>query len=397
MRIALTVRDFRPWRGGGEGYVFTLAKALAARGHEIHVFAANIGEIPAGIIPHVVPISGLISRRASFARRCAQMLSEGEENFDLIHGFGKSIRMDVFRPGGGVHKAWQDMDPLCVENRLGRMWRRFRRRLAPGQWLVLRLEAEQYRAGPDEPEIIANSQMVREHILRYYTVPEKRIHVIYNGVDTTRFSPANRERFRDEIRDKFGIDTSETVLLFIANNFRLKGLAPLVRAVGALAADHKHLRVLVIGRDHAERYKALARSFGCEQRLVFAGPMREPERAYAAADIFVHPTFYDPCANVTLEALASGLPVITSIHNGAGELITAGVEGDVVHPQDSEALAEAIKALLDPNRCSAVGRAARQLAEQHNMSRHVEEVLAVYDHVMARRKTPYSAASSSKL
>jgi len=383
MRIALSIRDFRPWRGGGEGYAFGLATALAARGHEVHVFAAHIGDIPGGIIPHRVPAGGLISKRVSFARRCAQMLIEGEEDFDLVHGFGKSIHMDVFRPGGGVHRAWQELDPLCVEGRAARCWRRLRRKLAPGQWSVLRLEAKQYRAGPDGPEIIANSKMVRDHILRYYAIPPARIHVVYNGVDTKRFSPANRERSRTEVRRRFGLGADDRVLLFAANNFRLKGLSSLVRAAGTLAADHKNLRVMVIGRGHPARYRALARRLRCEERLIFAGAVHQPEQAYAAADIAVHPTFYDPCSNVTLEALASGLPVVTSIRNGAGELITAGVEGEVVNPEDSAALAEAIRPFLHPDRRTAAGKAARRLAEQHDMDRHVEEVLAVYGKALA--------------
>jgi len=386
MRIALTVEDFRAWRGGGERYVFGLGRALVELGHDVHVFAARIGEVPDGMTPHQVPIRGLLSRRSAFALGCARRLEECAAAFDVVHGFGKSIRMDVFRPGGGVHRAWRKQDLLAIEGRSRRWWKRLTRAVSLDQRLVLRLEAKQFQPRRGGAEIIANSQMVRGHILSYYRVPPERIHVIHNGVDTERFSPALREKHGGEVRRKFGLSPSEVVLLFAANNFRLKGLTPLIRAVGELSDASDRLRILVMGRGRPGGFRRLARRLGCGRKIVFAGPISDPERVYAAADLFVHPTFYDPCANVTLEALASGLPVVTSIYNGAGELLTPGVEGLVVDPEDIGALAAAIRTFLDPDRRAAGGRAARRLAEQHTMERHVREVLAVYERALARKE-----------
>ena len=387
MRIALTVEDFRAWRGGGEGYAVSLARALMARGHEIHIFAAHLDTLPDGMIPHPVSTSGgIFSRRAAFARKCTQLLERDADGFDIVHGLGKSVTMDVFRPGGGVHRAWRELDPLSIECRLRRSWVRLRRKISMDQRLVLKLEAEQFRGGPDGPQIIANSKMVRRHILEHYAVPEDRIHVIYNGVDTDRFSPSNREKDRAEMRREFGAKESDTVLLFMANNFRLKGLGSLVRALGELRDLGEKLRLAVVGRGRARRYRKLAKRLGMSDRITFLGPMTDPERAYAGADMLVHPTFYDPCANVTLEAMASGLPVVTSIYNGAGELIHPGVEGDVIDPSDSTALAATIRALVDPCRLQAVGAAARQLAEKYTLAGHIDEVLAVYEKALARKR-----------
>ena len=387
MRIALTVEDFRAWRGGGEGYAVSLARALAARGHEIHVFAAQVAETPNGIVPHRVPVSGgFFSKRAAFARNCARLIEKEAEAFDVVHGLGKSVAMDVFRPGGGVHRAWRRQDPLSIESPLRRSWVRFRRCLSIDQWLVLKLEAEQFRSGPDGPEIIANSQMVRRHILEHYPVPEDRIHIIYNGVDTERFSPENRKKYRAAMRKKFGAADSDTVLLFMANNFRLKGLGLLVRALGMLRDVRDTLRVVVVGRGRAWRYRNLAGRLGMEDRIAFVGQMNEPEKAYAGADMLVHPTFYDPCANVTLEAMASGLPVVTSIYNGAGELIEPGVQGEVIDPSDPAALAGAIRTLLTPDHLEAAGIAARQLAEKHTLAGHIDEVLGVYKKILAQSR-----------
>ena len=385
MRIALTVEDFRPWRGGGEGYVVALANALLERGHEVHVFASEIENVPEGITPHTVRARKFPSRRTSFALGCARMLDESNVAFDLVHGFGKSIRMDVFRPGGGVHRAWQRLDPLTVESPLGRTWRRFRRKFSLDQWLVLWLESKQLTRDPDGHQIIVNSQMVRRHVLEHYRVPEDRLHVIYNGVDTDRFTPENRERFRASMRDQFALREDDIVLVFVANNFRLKGLMPLIRAVGALRKAGAPVKLIVVGRDRQKRYLQAAKDLACNDAIVFAGAVRETEKVYAAADVFVHPTFYDPCANVTLEAMASGLPVVTSIYNGAGELVSEDA-GAVVDPGDVDALAAAMGRFLNGEERALAAAAARAVAEEHGISWHIGEVLKVYDRALALRK-----------
>ncbi len=386
MKIAFTVEDFRPWRGGGEGYVFSLATALRDRGHEIAVFAGEIEGALDGIALHKVPFEYGVSRRAAFARACARLLEKRRGEFDLVHGFGKSLYMDVFRPGGGVHRAWQEMEPRSVEGGLRRWCRGVRRKFSLDQRAVLQLEAGQFRGGPDGPEIICNSRRVRDHARRYYDVPDERLHVIYNGVDTARFSPVLRDKHRSTTRDDWGIKNDEVVVLFAANNFRLKGLRPLIRAAGRIVRRHRNIKFVVLGRGRERAYRRLASSLGCADALHFAGPTRAPEQAYAAADILAHPTFYDPCANVTLEALASGLPVITSTCNGAGELIEDGIQGRVCEPDDVDAIAGALIEFADAERRLSAGTAARALAERHTVAQHVDEILTVYRRALARKQ-----------
>jgi len=385
MKVALTIDDFRPWRGGAERYAYGFAQALLAQGHEVHVFAAHFADLPEGAIAHPVSIRGRPWRRVAFALRCARILADCERDFDIVHGFGNSVRMDVFRPGGGVHRAWQRQDLLSIASPTLRFWTRLRRRSSPGQHALLRLERRQFGNGPDGPEVIAVSKMVRDHARAYYNVPNERLHVVYNGVDTARFSPENDGRFRAETRKRLGIADSEVALLFISNNFRLKGLEPLIHAVAALGAERNAVRVVVVGRDRPAPWRALAERLRCADRIIFAGPFELAEQAYAAGDVLVHPTFYDPCANVTLEAMAAGRPVITSRYNGAGELITPGAEGFVVDPQNVQKLSDAIRCFLDKNRREAAGRNARRLAQAHDLRQSVQEVIGVYDLALARK------------
>ncbi|MCH8992530.1 MAG: glycosyltransferase family 4 protein, partial [Acidobacteria bacterium] len=108
---------------------------------------------------------------------------------------------------------------------------------------------------------------------------------------------------------------------------------------------------------------------------------------YAAADIYVHPTYYDPCSLVVLEALASGLPVVTSRFNGAGELLTPGVEGDLIDdPGDAQALCRCLEPMLETPRRRMMGAAARKLALAHTFERNCDEIVAMYEEIVAQRR-----------
>jgi UDP-glucose:(heptosyl)LPS alpha-1,3-glucosyltransferase len=217
--------------------------------------------------------------------------------------------------------------------------------------------------------------MVSQDIIDYYGIPEDRIVTIYNGVDTEYFHPRNR-KYREEIRSRYGLSAEDLLLLFVSHNFRLKGLRYLIQALSLVRAMKSNVKLLVVGRDRAAPYRRLAKKVGCSDDVLFAGGVRDLERYYDSADILVHPTFYDPCSLVVLEALASGLPVITTRHNGAGWIINEGKEGFALDdPRDVEALAEKILYLVDPVRLHKVSIAARRLAVKFSQKRSYQAML----------------------
>jgi UDP-glucose:(heptosyl)LPS alpha-1,3-glucosyltransferase len=222
--------------------------------------------------------------------------------------------------------------------------------------------------------IIAISDMVKQDMMHWYQIPEERITVVYNGVDIERFHPRNRQ-YREEIRRRHGIG-EELVILFVSNNFRMKGLGFLIRALAEVKKeDHPSLRLLVLGRDRKEPYLRLAKKIGISEEVVFAGSTDEPEKYYGAADLLVHPTFYDACSLTVLEALASGLPVITTHSNGASGIITQGQEGFVISdPRDGQALVEKISFFLNRERIERASIAARNLAESYSLERNWREM-----------------------
>ena len=171
------------------------------------------------------------------------------------------------------------------------------------------------------------------------------------------------------------------MILFVSNNFRMKGLGFLIKALAKIKkTSHASFKLLVLGRDRQDFYLRLARGMGIFEEVVFAGSTDEPEKYYGASDLLVHPTFYDACSLTVLEALASGLPVITTDSNGAGGVITQGQEGFVIgDPRDDRTLAEKILFFLDREQMERASTAARHLAESYSLERNWKEMENIFE------------------
>jgi UDP-glucose:(heptosyl)LPS alpha-1,3-glucosyltransferase len=172
----------------------------------------------------------------------------------------------------------------------------------------------------------------------------------------------------------------------VAMNYRLKGLAPLIRAAAAVPAGRR-FRLAVVGHPKFARYERLARRLGVAERFRFLGFRADPKAAYFAADFLVHPTFYDPCSLVVLEALACGLPVVTTRYNGASELLTVPDNGLVVSdPHDAAELGGAVERMLDPGYRRSAAQSARQAATAWTFEHHYRALLAVFAEVRAAKR-----------
>jgi UDP-glucose:(heptosyl)LPS alpha-1,3-glucosyltransferase len=212
--------------------------------------------------------------------------------------------------------------------------------------------------------VIANSHRGKEEIIRHYGFPAERIHVVHNGVDCDRFRPAPSPAER-----------SGVTLLFVGSGFERKGLGFAVRALSRLPES---VRLEVAGKGNSAPYRRLAGRLGVGDRLNFLGAITNIEAVYARGDILIHPAIYEPFSNACLEAMASGLPIVTSLINGASELVQPGLNGALVdEPGDAEALAAAIRTFLDREARKLASCAARKTAEAHPFSRNVEETLEV--------------------
>lgn len=160
--------------------------------------------------------------------------------------------------------------------------------------------------------------MTERHYRTLDRIPAAAIRQVYNGVDIERFSPARCESLRSAQRIAWGISGAETVFLLVAHNFALKGVRELIAAFATVARKDSNAHLVIAGKDRPGRYRRQADILGCGDRVQFVGAIADSLAAYAAADAYVHPTYYDPCSLTVLEALACGLPVITTEFNGAG-------------------------------------------------------------------------------
>lgn len=384
MKIALTIEHFEPQRGGGETYCRNFARMLLKEGHEVHIFAVTHDEAEKGFIFHRVPLPPRrLWRRYFFAVRAEKLVRQ--EDFDIVHGFGKSIYMDVFRPGGGVHRAWMAHNLRATHGLLPRLGVRLKQLTSIDQRLVLHLEKRQFGPG-ERHHIVAVSKLVRAEIIRHYGCEPERIHVVYNGANLGIFTSDLRERFREEMRRGLGLAENEIALLFLGHNFKRKGLHALIRALPLLREKQIPFRLIVVGKGRRRPCNQLADALGAANLIQYVGASSRPEHYYAAADVFCFPSYYDPCANVVLEALAAGLPVVTSTSNGSGEILTKGKEGYVVDPDDTAGMAACIGELFDADKREAASRAARALAEAHPLERNFRELMAVYEIALAGGK-----------
>jgi len=379
VKIALIRKDFFQSRGGGERYAVNLGKGLAKLGHDVHVFAHMWEKnFYSGITFHKVPTFTFFSslKNLSFAYNCRKMLEN--EHFDIIHSLSQTYFQDIYRMGDGVHRHWlrvQTPHPVY----------RFLKKLPLRQQAILHLENQTFHPS-NYRLIICNSHLCEKHAVRYFKVPEERICVIYNGVDHATFHPGLRNEHNAVLRKKLQIHEKAFVILFIARNFSRKGLAYLIKSLPFIREKKELLKVVIIGRGESASYRHMARRTGFEEQLLFIGKSDNISQFYGIGDILVLPTLYDPFSNVCLEALACGIPVITTRENGAAEIIQQGETGIVIpDPSRSDELAEGISRFLSLEIRRSVRKKAVKSVNEFTIERNTRQTLEAYHRVLTMK------------
>lgn len=348
--------------GGAERFIARLLQRLADDGLRIRILCRDWqGEAPFEVTR--LPVFALTrTRRArAFARlACTQVAASPRA---LVQSHERLDCCDIYRAGDGVHREWL-IQRARARGGLGRLTDR----LSPFHRYTLAAERRMF-ASRRLRYVICNSAMVRDEIVRHFGIDAARLRVIHNGIDPARFNPALRERHRAAMLDRHGLDPERPVLLFVGSGYERKGLPALLRAFALAAVD---ARLVVVGHERRQaRYEADARRLGIADRVLFAGAREEIEPWYGLADACVLPTLYDPFPNVVIEAMACGLPVLTSHKSGASDIIEDGRNGLLCDALDVTRMAAHLATLCDPAeraRLGAAGRAAVRHLTIDNMN-----------------------------
>ena len=392
MRLAVNFQRLDPTKGGAETYVADLCRRLIAAGHSVDLFAAEWREdaLPVGVTPIPVPIHG--------RTRSARILSFGEESerllagreYDCTVGLINTWAHDVLIPQGGVHGASLEYNA----RRFPEGWRRSlylaAKRLNPKAGLYAEIERRQYDPAR-RTRFVAVSRMVRSHLARFHAVPAERVRVIPNAIDSGRLDLPDRLAVRAALRRALNLHPDERVALFVGHNFRLKGLPDLLEAMALRRTRDpaaRPIKLLVCGGGRMGPMRRLVARLGLSDDVRLVGFLPRVADAYHTSDFFVLPTYYDPCSLVVFEALACGLPVITTGCNGAGEVLSEGREGFVVpHPTDHDGLATALDRMTEPGAFRAMAANAMALGREQSIDRHVSALVSLFEDVAASKRT----------
>jgi UDP-glucose:(heptosyl)LPS alpha-1,3-glucosyltransferase len=223
--------------------------------------------------------------------------------------------------------------------------------------------------------------------MSYYGVPEEKIHVIYTGIDQQLFNPTVKELYRSTLRSELNIREIDRVLLFVSHNWQRKGMEAILLALRHLGQDAKHYKLIGIGKSNKENFLKLAEKLDLQERIYFMDKIEDIEKYYAAADIFLLPTMYDPCSNVCIEAMACGVPVITTASNGASELIKQGLSGFILNdPFDFRTLASFIQQLTNDTLLNEMGKQAVQAVRHLTIEENLNSTIEVFRKVIEGKK-----------
>jgi glycosyltransferase involved in cell wall biosynthesis len=369
LKIAFVVHDYTRVLGHSR-YVAELAERFA-RQHEVHVFANRFEAMPDGIVAHRVPALRFSALATIFSFLVPASMMVGRE-FDVVHAQGLTVFSPDVVTAHISNARWYEGRRLLEGNNLS--WRE-------RVFAALVIPAERRSLRDDRATAIAISAALRDDLASTYGRSAETV-VIPHGVDQQQFHPGVRRDFRAAVRAELTIGDDVPLFLFVGD--LRKGMEPAIRALSLVPDAH----LLAITRTLPDAYIAVAAERGVQQRVTILPATDRIQRYYGAADVLLLPTPYDAFGMVITEAMACGLPVITTPLAGAAELLQDGVHGRLVRsPTDIDGLAEAMRALAS-NRDAriAMGEAAAALMRDHTWDRVADRTLAVYyDHIARRR------------
>ncbi len=365
IKLALIRQKYRP-DGGAERFLARAIEALKEN-VELTIFTRKWQQQDGVKVIECNPAKwGRVSREKGFATKVCKSIRN--KNFDLIQSHERIPCCDIYRAGDGVHREW-----LKQRDRIISSAARVITKITPFHKYTLEAEKKLFNS-PQLRAVICNSEMVKNEIKGYFPATADKIHVIYSSIDFSTFNPELKQH-RSRIREELEISANETTFLFVGSGFERKGLAAAIKAL----AKTQHTKLIVIGKDkNIQKYQRLSSDLQVTDRIIFQGVQHDVTPYYGAADAFVFPTLYDPFPNVIIEALATGLPTITSTKCGAAEVIEHGKDGFICDSLDINSIAEFMQKLQDINLLNGMSNAALEKAKMFSTENMTRKLTALY-------------------
>lgn len=389
-KVAIIIERANTALGGAERSVFELKTALSGLGLEVHILAAK-GQTDAKNI-HILcqDKHGKRTDYFTFVEALRKHLSENQ--YCLIHSVLPFEFVDVYQPRGGAYAESILRNAASYQNKLLESYKRLTAFTNFRRSILLRAERKLSQR-PNGPVIAALSEYVAEQFKQHYGTDARRIVVIPNGVKTDKqINASQADKLRTQILAKLALKEADNPVLFLfaANNFRLKGLSVLIKAMAAAVRYDTERKgyLIVAGNGRIHKYRHIAKKLNIQKKVVFLGYIRHIQNALSVTDVAILPTFYDPSSRYILEALAAGKPVITTKFNGATDLFVNNQHGKVIDsPKDISALAEAIVYFTDTNNIEKASQAIAEdnIEEKISIRRAAKQLVTVYESILQRK------------
>jgi glycosyltransferase involved in cell wall biosynthesis len=375
LRVALVYRHFNV-QGSLQRYHVELARYLVDAGHEVHVYSTpstRDSSLVPGAVHHDVPVLTISGARvgpaaelASFAWRATKAIRRDSIAFDTVHARAPSVgECDIFHLPGVVNGELRRHRATRSEEGLLRKLKDLALPVTrPMTTVRLWLERQALR-NPALAEVHVDSELVRSDLLACYPGLRVPIQTVSPGVNLEEFRPPSDRR---AVRKALSLPQDSRLILFCGHDFERKGLD---RAILALARMREDADLVVVGGGEREPYLRLEREAGLQGRVHYAGPRRDAWRYYQAADVVALPTRVDMWGTSVVEAMASGVPPVTTAAAGSAAVVDESIGIVLPDPLSLDAFAAALDRLVgDEQLRRRLGTAARGRASSLTWTQH---------------------------
>jgi glycosyltransferase involved in cell wall biosynthesis len=395
-KVCFVSPEYWPLSGGTGAYVYYLSNELMKNGYKICVVTGSDQTLDIKVneqlnvfflkIPKTPVIKSFLLAASSYRKLNSV---RGSVNVDITHAnlpltpnfavppnFGKTLVCTV-------HSTWKGEAEAIRSEPYSRLNANEKFMVSFNWFLRIFEEKMLERAN----KIIAVSHFTKRELLEYYKVPEEKIRVIHNGVDVNKFKPAQDKR---KVKEELGFKADDLTILSVGRLYARKGLFTLIESMPAVVERFKNAKFIISGKGQSDEMRKLiahAEKIGVKDNLIFTGyyPDKKLPKLYQAADVFAFSTFYEHHPFAVLEALSTGLPVVTTSVGGIPETIESGKNGFLVEPFNPKQFADRILYLLEhPAEAAEMGLLARKtILERFDWRIVIKDVLRVYDEALS--------------